>query len=151
MQSDSKPAKHKRKEFAEFDHDCVKGDILSRYIYFYTTFQLVYMYWLYKVIYIYGYKVQKQEHLQWRHGPEVLYMTGSVCVHVRISMYNMAERIHTHTYTEYGIGWIDVTLNWTLFQLRRRISVRPFAIHLSLCNKLSYTNIINIIYGRKTS
>lgn len=44
--------KHKHKEFAEFDHDCVKGDILSRYIYFYTTFQLVYIYWLYKVIYM---------------------------------------------------------------------------------------------------
>lgn len=63
---------------------------------FYTSFQLVYIYWLYKVIF--EYKVQKQEHLQWRHGPEVLYVTTCVSLYLFACVW---DSIHVQ-YGHYG-------------------------------------------------
>lgn len=47
----------------QFGHDCFMRIYLSKiYRILYTNVQLVYIYWLYKVMYVY--KVQKQKHLQ---------------------------------------------------------------------------------------
>lgn len=122
---------------------CQRIHLIKIYIFFYTTFQLVYMYWLYKVIY--EYKVQKQEHLQWRHGPEVLYVTTCVslylcaCVwdsiHVQYGHMDSLSYTQTHSYadthTEYGLGWTGVISNSTTFQHIDEYGVQQ---HSSVCN-----------------
>lgn len=129
------------------------------YIFLYTTFQLVYIYWLYKVID--EYKVQKQEHLQWRHGPEVLYVT--ICVSLYLcacvwDSYNMAVWIDYNTCTQVRrrthwiwprLDWCHIKFNHFPAHIDELNNFRLFAIHLSLCNKLSYTNIINMDSWRK--
>lgn len=74
---------------------------MSRYI---LIFQLVYIYWLYKVI-LYEYKVQNKN--TYSDGPEVLCMTERVCV--CFIQYGCTNEHNTHTCAEYGLGWTGVT------------------------------------------
>lgn len=118
---------------------CQRIHLIKIYRFFYTTFQLVYIYWFIR-LYIYM-NIKCKNKNTYSEGMALkccMWQHACLCTHVLVcgtlSMYNMAEWIdyHTHTHRYADTHWIWPRLDW------RQMKFNPFPAQRRICSSTSF-------------